>query len=425
MNIIMSTVVSLTCIFTGLWCITRILEPQKKYFFFRLLFVAVLTFGQSCVSLLQIPILNTISFLILVLISTLLCVKCKNALFFVYDMLIVIISFASDIIGTLCLSTISQDTISNIMRQTNFVIATHILTCVFSFILCNIAFSILKKQQASTKWYETIFYVMLGIGEASTTDYIASHIQESSTGIFLIFFLIGCFILDVYIVFVFYRLAIVRDTEKENALLHQQADMQMTVYKDLQNRYDYSMQIVHDAKKHVTALEGLIQSDHMREAEQFRIGLYQQLNKLHPTFHHDNQLLAVIVNHALQKAEEKTIQLKLQIENTDLSLISDIDLTTIVSNMLDNALEAVEELQEENRNVLFIIEKKMGCILFHSENAYVELNKTSNKRFLSTKNGHMGVGLVNIESAVKKYDGIFKINVQDEKFIVLITIPEK
>jgi hypothetical protein len=421
----MSTVVSLTCIFTGLWGITRILESKKKYFLFRVLCVIGLTFGQSCVSLLQIPILNTISFLLLVVLATLICVKCKTALVFVYDLLIVIISFVSDIIGTLCLSTISQHTISNIMQQANYVFATHILTCVFSFILCNITFSLLKKKQASTKWYETIFYGMLGIGEAATTDYIASHVQQSSTGTFLIFFLIGCFILDVYIVFVFYRLAIVRDTEKENALLRQQADMQMTVYKDLQSRYDYSMKIVHDAKKHVAALEGLIQSDHMQEAERFRTELYQQLNKMYPTFHHENQLLAVIVNHALQKAEKKNIQLKLQIENTDLSFISDMDLTTIVSNILDNALEAVDELPKENRKVLFIIEEKMGCILFHSENAYAKLNKTASKKYVSTKEGHMGVGLVNIESSVKQYDGIFTIDVQNKKFIVLITIPRK
>jgi sensor histidine kinase regulating citrate/malate metabolism len=102
-----------------------------------------------------------------------------------------------------------------------------------------------------------------------------------------------------------------------------------------------------------------------------------------------------------------------------------MDLTTIVSNILDNALEAVDELPEENRKILFIIEEKMGCILFHSENAYAKLNETANKKYVSTKEGHMGVGLVNIESSVKQYDGIFTIDVQNKKFVVLITIPRK
>ena len=55
-----------------------------------------------------------------------------------------------------------------------------------------------------------------------------------SSGMFLILFLIGCLVLDGYIVVVFYRISIVRKTEKENALLQQQSEMQLEVYSDLQ-----------------------------------------------------------------------------------------------------------------------------------------------------------------------------------------------
>ena len=48
------------------------------------------------------------------------------------------------------------------------------------------------------------------------------YIQAYSSGMFLILFLIGCLVLDGYIVVVFYRISIVRKTEKENALLQHQ-----------------------------------------------------------------------------------------------------------------------------------------------------------------------------------------------------------
>ena len=100
-------------------------------------------------------------------------------------------------------------------------------------------------------------------------------------------------------------------------------------------------------------------------------------------------------------------------------------MTTIVSNILDNALEAVVELPKNMREIWFIMEKKMGCYLIHSENPYNYINNISGRKFLSTKQNHMGIGLTNIESAVQKYDGVLSIDIKNKKFIVSITIPEK
>ena len=272
-------------------------------------------------------------------------------------------------------------------------------------------------------WYEVIFYLMLAVGETLVSAYIVKHIQDFSSGTFMIFFLLGCFILDIYVVLVFYRLSRGRETEKENALLRQQSNLQVSVYRDLQLRYQHSMRIVHDVKKHISALDGLIETDHMEEAERYKHSLYQELDKLHPTFQCENKLLSVIINHALIKAEQKRIRMHLQIEPMDLSFLSDMDLTTIVSNLLDNALEAVAELPEGKRDIYFVMEKKMGCYLIHSENDYDHIHHCNEQKFLSTKRGHMGIGLTNVEMVVKKYDGLFFTEAKDGRFIASVTLP--
>ena len=83
------------------------------------------------------------------------------------------------------------------------------------------------------------------------------------------------------------------------------------------------------------------------------------------------------------KAEQKGIQLNLNILYDKLDFLSDMDLTTIVSNLLDNAIEAVSEL-DKDRTVLFVIEEQM---------------------------------------TVKKYNGIWKATVENNSFVVSITIP--
>lgn len=425
MEIILNIAVNLTCIFTGIWSMSHIMKIRESYTVIRLTAAIVLAVSQAFVSLMRISLMNTLSLMLMIVGSTMICMEYTKAYFLLYDVLIVVSAFAADLLSTLCISVISDSTIEITLQRQNMIIARYLLTCILTFIFCNLAFSVVKRKYTDIAWYEVIFYLMLAVGETMTASYIEKNIQNSSSGMFMILFLSGCFILDIYVVLMFYRLSRGRVTEKENALLRQQSNLQMTVYRDLQQRYERSMQIVHDAKKHVCALEGLIGSDYMEKAKEYKESLYHELDRLHPSFKCENQLLCVIINDALQKAEQKNIKIYLRIESMDLSFLSDIDLTTIVSNLMDNALEAVSELPNNKKNIWFIMEKKMGCYLIHSENAYDHINKTSEWKFLSTKRGHMGIGLTNIKAAVLKYNGMFSAEIQNEKFVVSITIPEK
>ncbi len=333
-------------------------------------------------------------------------------------------SFIADILATICFSVVSQNTITSVLQQQDITISRRILNCIFIFILCSISFNLIRKKQSSPVWYEVIFYTILAVGETITTYFMVINIQDDSSGGFIILFLSGCFLLDIYIAFMFHRISIVRETEKENALLQQQSDLQMSIYQDLQNRYERSMKIIHDAKKHVTALEGLIQSENIEEATQYKKSLYQEFDKLQLSFQHKNKILTVIINNELIKAESHDIKMKLIVDDIDISFMADIDITTIVSNVLDNAIEAVAELPKEKRHILFIIKEKMNCLVIHSENPYKSLEQSKN-RFISTKSGHLGIGLKNIESTINKYGGMFSIDISDDNFINLITIPYK
>ena len=425
MEIVLNIIVNFTCILTGLWNMSRIMGIKKDNYILRSLGISALAISQAFVSLLHISLLNTLSLLFMIIGSTIIFIKYSKFHFLIYDVLIAVSAFAADITSTLCLSVISENTILLTLQQKNLIVARYLLTCIMTFIFCNLAFSILKRKHTTIKAYEIVFYVILATAEALSSAYIVKNIQETSSGTFMILFLLGCFVLDIYVVLMFYRISKSRETERENDLLKQQSNLQMSVYRDLQQRYAVSMKIVHDAKKHVNALEGLIEISNTVAAEQYKNSLYHELDKLHPPFYCENQLLAVIINNALLKAEQQQIIIHTQIEHIDFSFLSDIDLTTIVSNILDNALEAVVELPKNMREIWFIMEKKMGCYLIHSENSYNYINNISGRKFLSTKQNHMGIGLTNIESAVQKYDGVLSIDIKNKKFIVSITIPEK
>ena len=417
-----NTIVSIATVFSGMWVLFQILE-RRSHFFLRLLGVLGIAIVQGAIGLLQIPVLNMTSAMLMIVGSTLLCYRCKKLYFLVYDILIAFCGFLTDVFSVFLLSTFYDSSISSTLQESNIWVR-NAFASLTAFLLCQLLFTLIRKNNAIFSWYEAIFYTMLAAGEIAVFAYVCKYIQSYSSGMFLILFLLGCLVLDVYIVAVFYRISIVRKTEKENALLQQQSEMQLEVYSDLQQRYQNSMETIHDAKRHVRALESLIQSDHLAEAQQYKESLFQKLNELQPSIHCDNPLLSAILNHVFLKAEQRHIALKMDLQGEEqLSMLAGVDLTTIASNLLDNAVDAVSELPEEQRYIHFAVAFQMGEIMIHVENPTKNDLKREGNAVVSTKEGHLGLGLKNVEMVVKKYKGDFKIDVKDGIFTAAITIP--
>lgn len=417
-----NTIVSIATVLSGTWVLFQILE-RRSHFLLRVLGTLGIAIVQGAIGLLQIPILNIMSSSLMIVGSTLLCYRCKKLYFLVYDVLIIFCSFVSDVFSVLVVSTYYDSSISSTLQETSLLVR-NTFACLMIFLLCQLLFTLIRKKHAIFSWYEAFFYMMLATGEIAVFAYVCKYIQAYSSGMFLILFLIGCLVLDGYIVAVFYRISIVRKTEKENALLQQQSEMQLEVYSDLQQRYQNSMRTIHDAKRHVRALESLIQSDHLAEAQQYKESLFQKLNELQPSIQCDNPLLSAILNHVFLKTEQRHIALKMDLQGEEqLSMLAGVDLTTIVSNLLDNAVDAVSELPEEQRYIHFAVAFQMGEIMIHVENPTKNDLKREGNAVVSTKEGHLGLGLKNVEMVVKKYKGDFKIHVKDGNFVVAITIP--
>ena len=422
MEFLANAIVGISTAFSGMWVLFQILE-RRSHFLWRLLGVLGIAIVQGALGLLQIPILNMTSTVLMIVGSTLLCYQCKKLYFLVYDILIVFCGFIADVFSVLLLSTYCNSSISSTLQENNFLVRS-IFACLMTFLLCQLLFTLIRRKHAIFSWYEAIFYTMLATGEIAVFAYVCKYIQAYSSGMFLILFLIGCLVLDGYIVVVFYRISIVRKTEKENALLQQQSEMQLEVYSDLQQRYQNSMRTIHDAKRHVRALESLIQFDHLAEAQQYKESLFQKLNELQPSIQCDNPLLSAILNHVFLKAEQRHITLKMDLQGEEqLSMLAGVDLTTIASNLLDNAVDAVSELPEEQRYIHFAVAFQMGEIMIHVENPTKNDLKREGNTIVSTKEGHLGLGLKNVGMVVKKYKGDFKTDVKDGNFVVAITIP--
>ena len=62
-----------------------------------------------------------------------------------------------------------------------------------------------------------------------------------------------------------------------------------------------------------------------------------------------NKVLNIILNDKIEKAEKEDIKVKSVIGDVSLDFIRDIDLTAIISNIFDNAIESARECSIERR----------------------------------------------------------------------------
>ena len=98
---------------------------------------------------------------------------------------------------------------------------------------------------------------------------------------------------------------------------------------------------------------------------------------------------------------------------------------TIISNLLNNAIEACEKIQEDKRIIEFKIAGYNSQIFISVRNSYdMESIINQKQKFITTKEDKLnhGIGLENVSRTVKKYDGDMRISQENERFIVTINI---
>ncbi|MBR5682394.1 MAG: GHKL domain-containing protein [Ruminococcus sp.] len=280
-----------------------------------------------------------------------------------------------------------------------------------------------EKSIYNVRSQELIMFLILIIGEIVLLTALNDYFKRSKSRIEIIVVLVIFFAFDLYLTYLLRRIAKIYRTEKELDLVTQQSQLQLNAYKALNEKYNASRRVIHDVKKHLASLDGLINANQADEAEHYKELLTSELNKLMPRFECDNAILTVVINNKLEAADKQKIDFRVDAEYTEIDFISNLDITAIFSNLLDNAFEACSELPEEKRSVSLSIKRHNHFVFILMENSFKNVVTDGGEHFRSTKMGHQGIGMSNIKSACEKYSGSFNAHTEKEQFITEILIP--
>lgn len=203
--------------------------------------------------------------------------------------------------------------------------------------------------------------------------------------------------------------------EQQNKYFKRQIELMDTMMKT-----NNSLQ--HDLNNHLISIESYLKDKEVENALAYVRKMQKYNTVSEDTFYKTgNSVIDSILNLKLHEAEVKGIEIESKICIPKKMNIDSFDLTMLLCNVLDNAIEASEELKGDKKiKILFRYDRRRLILLV--ENMYSGCMEVKQGRLLTNKNEKYlhGIGLQNIENVVEKYSGTVDITYDERWFKIFI-----
>ena len=181
----------------------------------------------------------------------------------------------------------------------------------------------------------------------------------------------------------------------------------------------------HDIKNHLTQIRNL---ENIEAVQSYIDSIYPNIEKFSFTGISKNKMLDLIISKYVTLCEKKNIKFSVDVKTANLAYVSDSDLSTLMNNLLDNAVEAAERADERFIQVYIFSKGSMhdGLVI---KNSCAVSPKAENGELKTTKQNKKthGVGTKSIRKMLKKYDAVYgwKYDENSKIFETDIVFPKK
>lgn len=210
-----------------------------------------------------------------------------------------------------------------------------------------------------------------------------------------------------------------RDAEAMAQLLRSQHDQ----YEITRRSIDEVNRKYHDMKHHLDALRA--EQDPALRARMVD-ELEHSLRGYGAVVHTGNHVLDAVLTAKRAYAVDHDVAVSYVADGALLAFLRPLDLTAIVGNAMDNAIEAAAALADpDGRLVRLALYSQDQFVLLRVENTYDGVVRREAGRIVTRKRGEgHGYGLRNIETASAAYDGTVTITADGRWFAVRVLFPK-
>ncbi|MBQ9673039.1 MAG: sensor histidine kinase [Ruminococcus sp.] len=193
--------------------------------------------------------------------------------------------------------------------------------------------------------------------------------------------------------------------------------------REIERLHDNTRRLKHDMKNHIMVIASHLNNGELDEAKDYLSIVLDNLNRVYSYIQTGNSVLNYIINSKLEYAQQHGIQFKAEIENLTFAKMGSVDFSAVLSNALDNAIEA--SIRAVEKYIYVSILKKRGYDTITVKNKIDQSVLENNPELRSTKalSDTHGYGVKQIKTITKKYDGMLDIYEDNGMFCTSIMIP--
>lgn len=193
--------------------------------------------------------------------------------------------------------------------------------------------------------------------------------------------------------------------------------------REIQNMYRQIRGWRHDYRNHIQNMKIQLSEGNLAGLSLYLDQLAGDLDTVDTVIKTGNVMADAILNSKLSVAEKMNVRLNVKANVPDGLPLTDVELCSMLGNMLDNATEACAALPEEERFMRIYIGRLKGQLYMSVQNSAGEVRRERGG-YLSTKDGgDHGYGLFRIDRVAKKYGGYVNRQNEEGVFATEIMIP--
>ncbi len=203
--------------------------------------------------------------------------------------------------------------------------------------------------------------------------------------------------------------------------------------KDVEHLYDGIRGMRHDMKNYVADLEILFKKEHKPDGEyeiemqRYLDGMCNAMEELDMKCNTGNPVTDVVISRKMREAQQDKIPFECNFIFPEKLKISAFDLSILLNNGLDNALEASES--EENPFIKLDSYVRERMFFIEIRNAFTgSLKEEETEKSLKTSKKDSalhGLGMKNMKNCAEKYFGALKWKNEDGEFLLTIMLQGK
>lgn len=259
-------------------------------------------------------------------------------------------------------------------------------------------------------------YYILHYGGTIYTNWLSSNNKIAVHFILTV----SCLFYVVSIIYCYHELASQQETKHLAESLNQQLEYAAITLDNMRTLQTQTITYRHDMRHHFAYLQALAATGDLEKIQNYIHTIQSDIDAITPKRFCQNELVNLILSTYDTKAAKKQITLNIQAPIPKDLPISDTRLCAILSNALENALQATEN--SANKTIEIRLAIRNSALLIQISNPFVGTVAYNNQIPSASQSDH-GFGTKSIATIADSYHGQYEFIAENQVFTVRVLLP--